>query len=39
MKILEEFDELRTELQQRWIDYYEDNRDWIKALRLDKGDS
>ena len=39
MKIFDEFDELRAELQQRWIDYYEDNRDWIKSLGLDKGDS
>ena len=36
MKILEEFEQLKAELKERWLDYYEINHEWIKVAAIHK---
>ncbi len=36
MKILEEFEQLKAELKERWLDYYEINHSWIKVAAINK---
>ena len=36
MKILEEFDQLKNELKEKWLDYYEINHEWIKVAAINK---
>lgn len=36
MKILKELEQLKIELKEKWLDYYEINHDWIKVAALHK---
>ena len=37
MDILEEFEQVKVELREKWLDYYEANHRWIKIANLHKG--
>ncbi len=37
MDIFEDFEEMKSELREKWLDYYEINHNWIKAARLSQG--
>jgi len=37
MKILEELEQLKAELKEKWLDYYEINQTWIKVAAIHKG--
>lgn len=37
MDILEDFEEMKAELREKWLDYYEINHDWIKSAGLHQG--
>lgn len=37
MDFLEEFEQVKAELREKWLDYYEANRSWIKIANLHKG--
>jgi hypothetical protein len=37
MDIREVFEQMKAELKEKWLDYYEINRDWIKVACLHQG--
>lgn len=37
MDILEEFEQIKSELREKWLDYYKDNCSWIKTANLHQG--
>jgi len=37
MEIFEEFEQMKAELKEKWLDYYDINRDWIKVANLHRG--
>ena len=37
MDIFEEFEQMKSELREKWLNYYEINRDWIKISKIHQG--
>jgi len=37
MDIFEDFEEMKAELREKWLDYYEINHNWIKSAGLSQG--